>query len=168
MTALISTCGKYRFWLYRHLDVPSPSNGVAMFIMLNPSTADATKDDPTIRRCKTFARNWGCSSVWVFNLYALRTTDPSILWKQPDPIGRENDHYLRDFATKNNFSSGVNRAVCAWGVNAKPERVAQVRDILTNAGAHLWCLGTTKDGHPRHPLYVKGGQQLLPWPSAKN
>ncbi|MCV6310991.1 DUF1643 domain-containing protein [Pseudomonas aeruginosa] len=83
--------------------------------------------------------------------------NPADLWKHDDPIGPDNDWHLRAIARE------YTDIVCAWGANAKPERVEAVTSILTAAGGRLWCLGTTKDGHPRHPLYVRENQALLPW-----
>ncbi|WP_079456112.1 DUF1643 domain-containing protein [Pseudomonas aeruginosa] len=100
---------------------------------------------------------WGCNGIAVVNLYALRATNPADLWKHDDPIGPDNDWHLRAIARE------YTDIVCAWGANAKPERVEAVTSILTAAGGRLWCLGTTKDGHPRHPLYVRENQALLPW-----
>lgn len=156
MTAIISECGQYRYLLTRPGDSLA-DKGTALFLMLNPSTADATLDDPTIRRCRNFAKTWACNGIAVANLYALRATNPADLWKHADPVGPDNDWRLRAIAQE------YTDIVCAWGANAKPERVAAVANILTAAGGRLWCLGTTKDGHPRHPLYVRGDQALLPW-----
>lgn len=156
MSAVISKCGQYRYMLTRPAGVGT-WRAPAMFIMLNPSTADASLDDPTIRRCRSFAQEWKCSGIIVVNLYALRSTDPSGLWSHSDPVGPENDAWLVE-ATK-----GTTEVVCAWGANAKPERVATVAKLLTRAAGQLRCLGTTKHGAPRHPLYVKGDTQLIDW-----
>lgn len=157
MSAEISPCGQYRYTLTRPPLAPYPDRGTAAFCMLNPSTADATLDDPTIRRCRGFAERWGCNGITVVNLYALRSKDPRALWNHADPVGPMNDYWLRLVARE---CGGM---VCAWGANAKPERVAQAVQALRAAGAKLYCLGTTKDGHPRHPLYVRGDQPLVPW-----
>ncbi|MDH4555683.1 DUF1643 domain-containing protein [Pseudomonas sp. BN417] len=161
MSAIFSECGTYRYLLTRPGDVHA-EKGTALFLMLNPSTADATEDDPTIRRCRNFARAWGCNGIAVANLYALRATDPAELWKHPDPVGPDNDWRLKSIARE------YTDIVCAWGANARSDRVTAVTSILTAAGGRLWCLGTTKDGHPRHPLYVRSDQPLIPWtlPSA--
>ncbi|WP_434577625.1 DUF1643 domain-containing protein [Pseudomonas sp. Z1-6] len=157
MTAIISECGTYRYQLTRPGDMHA-DKGTALFLMLNPSTADATLDDPTIRRCRAFASTWGCNGITVANLYALRATNPADLWKAFDPVGPENDWYLRHLAREHTD------VVCAWGANAQPERAEIVTRLLLGAGARLWCLGTTKDGHPRHPLYVRGDHPLVRWP----
>jgi hypothetical protein len=78
----------------------------------------------------------------------------------PDPVGPDNDDYLWNFARE------CGDVVCAWGSNAKPDRSARVASILKDAGARLWCLGTTKDGSPRHPLYVRADQPLIEWSPA--
>ncbi|MFM0671949.1 DUF1643 domain-containing protein [Paraburkholderia sediminicola] len=96
----------------------------------------------------------------VANLYALRSTDPAALWSHPDPVGPDNDDYLWNFACE------CGDVVCAWGPNARPERAARVASIMRDAGARLWCLGTTKDGSPRHPLYVRADQPLIEWSPA--
>lgn len=157
MRAVISDCEQYRY----RLDRPGGLAAIhdpAVFIMLNPSTADADLDDPTIRRCRAFAQAWRCNGLVVMNLYAYRTVDPRKLWKNnPDPVGPENDEHLQHIA------SGPAQIVCAWGANAKPDRVAEVVAIFTSAGVKLKCLGTTKHGAPRHPLYVRGDQELIDW-----
>lgn len=156
MSAVFSPCGEYRYLLERGGDLAS-SRGPAVFVMLNPSTADASSDDPTIRRCQNFARAWGRRGIIVVNLYALRSTDPRNLWNDPDPVGPDNDAWLAKVAGQRG------EVVCAWGAHAKPERVQRVVDLLTDVEARMLCLGTTKDGAPRHPLYVRGDQPLIEW-----
>lgn len=117
------------------------------FIGLNPSTADETVDDPTIRRCMRFARDWGFDRLKMVNLYALRSTDPKGLWLADDPVGPENDDNLWRVFDESD------RIVAAWGVNARPERLAQF--AATFSGCQFWALGVTKDGAPRHPLYMR-------------
>ena len=157
MSAIISDCGTYRYMLERKADDAFATRGPALFIMLNPSTADASLDDPTIRRCKSFAKAWDCNGLVVANLYGLRATNPADLWKHPDPVGPENDTWLRVLAAEHET------VVCAWGANAKPERVAAVRKIFSGSLHRLMCLGTTKDGAPRHPLYIANGTPLVQW-----
>jgi hypothetical protein len=96
----------------------------------------------------------------VANLYAYRATNPRDLQLCADPVGPDNDAWLRRLAHE------YREAVCAWGANADPARVLQVVRIFKNEGAKLWCLGTTKTGAPRHPLYVKADQALIPWGAA--
>ena len=157
MSAIISPCGQYRYRLDRPGDLTA-TRGPAVFIMLNPSTADATTDDRTIGRCRAFAQAWGCNGLVVANLYAYRATKPADLWLAADPIGPDNDEHLIQVA------AGAGEIVCAWGAEARPDRVAAVARMLTDAGAKLRCLGITKlAGAPRHPLYVRGDQPLIPW-----
>lgn len=158
--AVISDCGLYRYALRCPSETMLAERSTAAFVMLNPSTADATLDDPTIRRCRGFARAWGCNGLTVMNLYALRSTDPAALWKSSDPVGPENDHYLRRMASE------YGDIVCAWGTNAKPERVSAFLRLMDGVAVRLWCLGTTKDGSPKHPLYIRADQPLVPWPAA--
>lgn len=157
MSAIISECGQYRYLLSRPADCMAPMKSTALFLMLNPSTADASLDDPTIRRCRGFAKTWDCNGISVANLYALRSTNPDALWSHADPVGPENDAYLRKFAHE------YRDVICAWGANARPSRVTDVVEILHAADARLWCLGMTKDGSPRHPLYVRADQPLVEW-----
>lgn len=157
MGAIISDCGQYRYQLTR--DIPDGSEAPAVFVMLNPSTADAMHDDPTIRRCMGFAKSWGASSLIVANLYALRSTDPKALWTHPDPVGPENNKHLAELARKHFY------VVCAWGANARPDRVRDFLRVMEASEASLWCLGETKAGAPRHPLYLRRDAKLLPWSS---
>lgn len=152
-SAVISNCGLYRYQLDRKWsDAP-----LLPFIMLNPSTADAYLDDATIRRCIGFARREGAGGIRVMNLYALRSTDPRAIKNSDNPIGPENDAHLVGMATLAK-RDGMN-IVCAWGANAAENRVSNVIHRLQ--WASLVCLGKTKDGHPRHPLYVKADHPLV-------
>ncbi len=150
--AAISTCGKYRYVLTRGDEL----NSSLPFVMLNPSTADASLDDPTIRRCKGFAADLGYSGIVVMNLYAFRATKPADLWTADDPVGSENDTWLHGLSL-------YPEIVCAWGANARPDRVKDVVEILTMYNAKLKCLGVTKAGAPKHPLYIKATQPLIDW-----
>lgn len=157
MTAVISPCGNYRYSLTRPATQLHPTTGPAVFCMLNPSTADASIDDPTIRRCRGFAEAWDAAGIVVVNLYALRSTDPRALWSHADPTGPDNDGVLSNAARQQQD------IVCAWGANARQDRVAAAVEIFQRAGARLWCLGTTKSGAPRHPLYIRRDQPLVRW-----
>jgi hypothetical protein len=156
-SAVISECGLYRYSLEREGDALTAGGDRAAFIMLNPSVADAAVDDPTIRRCRAFAKLWGCDGIIVANLYAFRSTDPSALWTCDDPVGPENDDHI--------YALGMcpGRIVCAWGANAREDRVRVVVRVLRDVGASLLCLGVTKSGAPRHPLYVASNQPLIAW-----
>jgi hypothetical protein len=130
-----------------------------LFIMLNPSTADGTLDDPTIRRCKAFAAREGCDQVRVVNLFALRATNPRELAKSNVcAIGPDTDHHIREEVRYVRQQGGV--VVAAWGANP----MASHRDLLVaEMVGPMMCLGITKDGFPRHPLYVKADQPLVPY-----
>lgn len=149
----ISEDGLFRYVLGRRWDEALPE---CVFIMLNPSTAEASQDDPTIRRCISFAKSFGCGSLLVGNLYAFRATDPRDLFTAAEPTGGpRNDAALTDLLTPGAV------AVAAWGVHAKAARVAEV---LRLPGAdRLTALATTKDGAPRHPLYVPGTASPTAW-----
>lgn len=154
-SARISQDGTYRYLLRRDLQ---PCGSELVWVMLNPSTADATHDDATIRRVVRFTRREGCGQAVVLNLYALRSTDPDVLRSHPDPVGPENDQCLEFFA-------GSGLVVCAWGAGGG----ARAEEVLVGplARADLYCLGTTKGGHPRHPLYVRANQALIPYQPAR-
>lgn len=141
-TAIISSCGTYRYRLTRRWD-DRPMLG---WIMVNPSSADDDADDPTIRRCKGFAAAWGFGGIVVCNLYALRSTDPSALRTHPDPVGPDNDEHL--------VASTEALTVAAWGVHGAGERSTRVRVLFDQAGRPLYHLGLTRSGQPRHPLYL--------------
>jgi hypothetical protein len=146
--ATISDCGTYRYDLHRWIN-PGKDDHRLMFLMLNPSTADADRDDPTIRRCIRFARDWGFDRLVVTNLFALRATDPAELLKAPDPIGPGNDESIYRHAAK------VDLVVAAWGAHPFAEdRADSVATVLHEHDVDLACLGTTLGGHPRHPLYI--------------
>lgn len=127
----------------------------ALFVGLNPSTADEYEDDPTIRRCKRFAVTWGFGALYMVNLFAVRATDPQDMLAHGAPVGPDNDHWLQKLAQ----DAGV--VVCAWGNHGgHMGRDRAVEDLLQ--AFELMCLGTTKSGQPRHPLYVRGYQPLMP------
>lgn len=155
---------KYRYTLRRDLGLNPrrvANEPALLWIMLNPSTADDTTDDPTIRRVIDFTNRLGYRQLTVVNLYARRATDPKDLWRSDDPIGASNDATIREEAGRDVLSGSP--IVAAWGVHAKPERVAQVVNI-PHVASRLHCLGVTKSGAPRHPLYLPRTATLLPWP----
>lgn len=155
--ALLSPCGIYRYQLWRMWDPKGPR---IAWVMLNPSTADATQDDPTIRRCVAFARAWGFGDLVVVNLFALRATDPrelrNALTAGRDPVGPDNDLRIMDVA------GSASAVVAAWGVHgALAGRDREVQRLLH--GVDVQCLGTTRDGHPRHPLYLATNTPRMPY-----
>lgn len=155
-TAEISPDGVYRYELTRRWgDGP-----FVCWVMLNPSTADAEVDDQTIGRCIGFARRWNMAGLKVVNLYALRATDPQALKTHPDPIGCDNAGYVHEAICASAF------VVVAWGAS-DPHRGSGGGDILASAwGANVpvSCLGRTRAGFPRHPLYLKADTLLEVWP----
>jgi hypothetical protein len=141
-SAVLSDEREYRYQLLRSWDSEKPT---LVFIMLNPSTADEIKDDPTIRRCVGYAEDWGFGKLIVGNLYAYRTSDPEELNKIENPIGPKNDKYLKDICDK------ADKVLVAWGANEAVEnREVEVAEFLDS---ELYALNTTKHGHPNHPLY---------------
>ncbi len=155
-TAELSDDGLYRYSLTRVWGRP---RDMLTFVMLNPSTADHQKDDPTIRRCMGFARSWGFGAITVVNLYALRATRPVHLWEAADPVGPRNDEAIRQ-AAREASRSVHDYVIAAWGANAKPDRVDHVRRIV-EMRTQTRALGLTQNGSPRHPLYVKGDTQPI-------
>lgn len=155
--AQLSKDGLYRYSLSRQWGPGQPMP----FVMLNPSTADHMVDDPTIGRCVAFARREGADGILVCNVYAFRATKPADLFKAPYPRGPDNNQWLANLAT-NAVAYGL-RIVCAWGTKGRPGDTVHARRLLAYHGAKLVCLGTTKDGHPKHPLYVAGATPLVPY-----
>lgn len=142
--AKFSVCRTYRYGLWR---VWGDQKQMLAFIGLNPSTADENVDDPTIRRCIRFAHDWGFGALMMLNLFAYRTTDPRLLERVEDPIGPLNDEWI---GTQARACGGV---VAAWGHHGgRLSRDQAVMSMLD--GIHVLALGTTHEGHPRHPLYV--------------
>jgi hypothetical protein len=153
-SAELSACGRYRWWLRRAWEHGGDGRTVC-FICLNPSTADALADDPTVRRCLGFARAWGFSALDVRNLFALRATDPRELLTADDPAG----------GVRGDLELAAARAyplvVCAWGTSVPFGRDREALRLL--AGKPLYVLGLTKNGMPRHPLYVPAGLRPCLW-----
>lgn len=158
-TAHISDCGLYRYQLIRQWGPPP----LLPFVMLNPSTADAMVDDPTIRRCIGFAKREGAGGIIVVNLYGLRATDPAELKKTKDPFGPDNRPNIQ---TVGLMAVATNMPViCAWGTNGWLKSANRdTIHLLQNTGARLTCLGKTKAGDPKHPLYIRSDQPLIQFP----
>lgn len=141
--ATLSIDGTYRYSLTRKWNPLGPS---VCWVMLNPSTADADIDDPTIRRCIRFSQDWGYASMEVVNLFALRATNPKELLTHPQPIGEMNRYCVgraMDRAT---------RVVAAWGANKAVSRNPLRHDV---EALNPFVLGVTKNLSPKHPLYVR-------------
>lgn len=164
-SADFSRCRRYRYALRRTFGAA----GTVMFVGLNPSTADETQDDPTIRRCIGFAKRWGYGRLIVANLYAWRATDPRELRAARRPVGEVrpdglnlNDWWLSTLASEADY------VVAAWGaspgpVRGRPERVV---DLLSNCGS-LYALELTKHRCPKHPLYTKATAEPVPYLRAR-
>lgn len=150
--AIFGVARRYRFALGRAWAEDLPT---LVFVMLNPSRADERRDDPTIRRCVKLAAGWGYGSVVVVNLFALRACSPAALRESRDPVGPGNDAWIRTMSARGDV-------VAAWGVHGSYRRRARaVLDLLD--GRPVRCLGTTKHGHPRHPLYLRRDVQPQPF-----
>lgn len=151
--AVISDCEKYRYLLRRVWDHDRPR---ALYVMLNPSTADADFDDPTIRSCTRLCKAWGHGSFEVINLFGFRSPYPKALKLADDPIGPDNDRIAE---------AAINRCdvtVCAWGADAMAtQRSSAMLSLISAHRPAAFCLGTTKSGAPKHPLYIKTGTPLV-------
>lgn len=170
----------YRYSLVRRWD----SGPTCLWIMLNPSTADETKLDPTLRRVLGFTQSWDPESIngitlyppykrfgafEVCNLYAFRSTDPEALWARTlfdpvsgshvpfDPIGPDNDEAIQIAAKR------AQLVIVGWGTNARPERERKVAQLLADVGVQPYALGLAKKGQPVHPLYMPASKKPVPW-----
>jgi hypothetical protein len=176
-----ATFSEDRLFRYALDRVWDPDLPVTCFIMLNPSTADAFKVDPTVNRCLGYARDWGSGGLMVLNAFALRSTDPKALYGHPCPVGPENDRIIRE--TLHRFQPA--QVVAGWGEHAAKidhlgrtrkqyeacrlpgeygqpwrSRAERIADLL---GDRLMALRVTKDGNPGHPLYLPAHLKPVPW-----
>jgi len=146
--------GDYRYLLWRYIN--EEASGTALFVMLNPSTADQNVDDATIRRCISFTRSWGLAQLEVVNLFGLRSTDPKALLISDDPVGPRNFEYI-EHAVQN-----ASKIVLAWGTHGTLHN--RDKDFLREFNEYsdkFECLGKTMNGHPKHPLYIAAAQPLM-------
>lgn len=159
-TAIISDCGKYRYSLDR---IWEPKLLPMVFIMLNPSTADATEDDPTIRRCIGFAERENRGSIFIGNLFAYRATNPLQLYQVSDPVGHYNYNTVKKLLL---LGKSCNQpVVCAWGSqNIASDEARKLFELSADLDVKLTCLGKNKSGSPKHPLYLKSDQAFEPYP----
>ncbi len=160
--ATFSKCGKYRYNLIRRLKEEDQNfmlaKNVCNFLMLNPSTADHEEDDPTIRRCMNFAKDWGYDWLVVTNLFAWRATDPKELLSSCKSIGPQNDFFIRDTAAK------ADMILAAWGCDGDMiARSDHVIGLLKAHGVPIHVLEVNRGGSPRHPLYLKGDLKPRPY-----
>lgn len=151
--AVLSDCGRYRYLLRRTWDHAKPR---ALFVMLNPSTADAEVDDATIRSCVRLCKGLGYGSFEVVNLMAWRATDPKELPAKPsDAVGPNNPRMIEAAVVR------CDTVICAWGAHPYAQRFAPgVLDIVRLNRPAAYCFGKTKAGAPKHPLYIKSGTPL--------
>jgi len=160
--AEFSQCQVYRYTLTRWWDRLA-KRGRVCWVMLNPSTADALVDDPTVRRCAQFSHRWGYGGMIVVNIFGLRATDPKHLRKVADPVGPDNDFAVIAAAT------ACDLVMAAWGTHGGlNNRGCQVhRKLARTPGLEVYALGVTSGGFPKHPLYIKGDvvKELFPYKS---
>lgn len=147
-----SPCGKFRYTLIREWDDALPR---VVFVLLNPSTADANNDDPTNRRCMGFAIKWGFGSLVFVNLFSIRSPDPTLLKRVPDPIGPSNDSYILKETKKGDM------VVCGWGNHGA--YLSRDIDVLKLLPRPLHYLKLTLTGNPQHPLYLLASLKPTKW-----
>ncbi|WP_439118877.1 DUF1643 domain-containing protein [Marivita sp.] len=151
-----SPCDRYRYALSRTWGTDQPA---LLFVMLNPSTADEHRNDPTVARCETRARSMGFGGVMIANLFAFRATRPDDLKRADHPVGSANDGILE------HWSASAGMTIAAWGVHGGHE--SRAYDVASRLRGQVHHLGLTKDGHPRHPLYVSFKTQPMCWPHSE-
>lgn len=161
-SAVFDATRVYRYMLIRDWSVEllNPYEERTLCVIgLNPSTANETKDDRTIRRCVDFARRLGCNVLVMVNLFAYRSTDPKVLRKlsRAVAIGPDTDAYIREAVQRKGH------VIAAWGNGDLFDRAAEVMAIVRASGREMQCFGLTRDGAPRHPLYQKRNARLVPF-----
>lgn len=153
--AVYSDCERYRYVLTRVWDEAAPR---LTYVMLNPSTATEVQNDPTIERCERRARALGYGGIKITNIFAWRDTDPKKLKQAKEPVGPENDALVAEAA------AWADLTLCGWGAHGDHRgRGAEIAAVLRATGRPLATLGTSKAGHPRHPLYISYQTQPTPW-----
>lgn len=152
-SAVFSKCGTYRYALRRRWGRQSSRNTL-MLIGVNPSVANAEKDDPTMKRCITFAKGWGYDGLVMVNAFGFVSSNPKVMLAAKDPIGPANDRAILFYLEQ------VKDVAAVWGVNCPEERAEQVRRLINRP---MLCLGLTKDGHPKHPVRLSGKTMLEPY-----
>ena len=154
--ARFSRCRRWRYLLWRCWDEAKP---VANFLMLNPSTADEFKLDPSCTRARNYAERWGFGALVVTNIFGWRSTDPAALKIVDDPVGRANDGAIINAARQ------AKLVVCAWGNHGlHEERAERVKVLLNRQRIALHVLRMNGAGQPAHPLYLPGSLKPTPWP----
>lgn len=151
----------YRYLLERIWD---ETGRICLFILLNPSIADGTIDDPTAVRCMRFAQRFQCGRLIMANAFAFRATEPSIMMAAADPVGPENEYHVRQAVRRVVASDGL--CVCGWGTHGSfMNQDHIVRGWIESEGATPMALALTKHGQPRHPLYLRADTQPFPLPA---
>ena len=151
--AAFSVCRTWRYALWRRWNTGLSCDMVA-FVGLNPSYADESINDPTIRRCINFAKDWGFEGIYMLNAYAFRATDPRNMKAASNPVGPKNDQLLRYYSGK------AITIVACWGAHCEPKREVVVCEVI---GKLVMSLGTTKNGRPKHPLYLRADTKPEPF-----
>lgn len=153
--ATFSSCRRWRYLLWRCWDGAKPA---ANFLMLNPSTADETKLDPTCARARDYAERWGYGALIVTNVFAWRATDPDEMKAIADPVGPGNDRAIACAAREAAI------VVCAWGNHgAHRDGARRVLEVLRKAGVATHALRVNRSGQPAHPLYLPGALVPALW-----
>jgi hypothetical protein len=148
---------KYRYWLTRTFTDGTPTKRVA-FIMLNPSTATETVNDPSVRRCIGYADDWGMHELVVLNLFAFRGTDPRAMKAESMPVGDQNNYHIHKWCS----DPATVAIIAAWGAHGGHlNRDRHVCQLLRKF--KLKCLGVTKEGFPKHPLYLRADAEPIPY-----
>lgn len=157
---VLSDCRRYRYSLSREWEAQP---AYVLWLMLNPSTADAMNNDATIRRCIRYSKDWGFGGLMVGNLYAYRATDPTQLFTVPDPVGPENNEAILEMAIR------AQLIVCAWGQRGpQPERRRNVlRHLDVPEFRQVHALRINGNGEPGHPLRLPLGARPLLWDTEK-
>ncbi len=156
--AIFSDCCRYRYYLSR----PTGHRNTASrctFVLLNPSTADAENDDPTIRKCIKFAAREGCGLLQVVNLYALRETSPQAMLANVERDRNQGENM--DWVTRAIQASGL--VIVGFGAHAEPINISRFRTVATAHNWSLQCFAINQNGTPKHPLYVRDDAPLMPW-----
>lgn len=158
--AVFSECERFRFQLQRSWVRPGIVPRVATWVMLNPSTATESKNDPTITRCIGFSRDWGFDGLFIVNLWPLRSTDPRALKTYDGDADEHADFWIADALELSQL------VVCAWGNHGTQARAAHVMKIIQRANLRAHALQVTKAGMPSHPLYLRSTLKPVPYSPA--
>lgn len=160
--AIFSPDKKYRYCLWRsrhqHIDPPLKPHAI-MFVGLNPSTANESTNDPTVTRCMNFSWDWGYDFFFMMNVFALRSTDPKLLYTAHQPRGLLNPFYIQRVAQK------CNAAVCCWGNHGKYCNAGKHVEMILRykSNIQIFHFGLTNENQPKHPLYLPKDNKIIKW-----